>query len=146
MSDLVVTASGVVPANVNTPILRGTVFPGETIAQGQAVYPDPNNAGQIRKAQSNNSTASANFGGITLNGASGGQPIAYTGPGDVTLPTTGTGTTLVVGQVYVVSAANAGGIAPLSDLASGNYVSVVGVATSTNNLRQSPIPTSTQKP
>lgn len=146
MSDLLVTASGVVAANANTTILRGTVYTGETITQGQSVYADPSNAGQIRKAQATNSLAAPNFVGIALNGASGGQPITYAGPGDVTLPTTGAGTMLVVGQVYVVSPLTAGGIAPLSDLALGNYVAVVGVATSTSNLRQSPIPTSAQKP
>jgi hypothetical protein len=41
-----------------------------------------------------------------------------------------------VGQVYVAST-NAGGIAPYADLGSGDYVTILGVATTATNLKLS---------
>ena len=43
---------------------------------------------------------------------------------------------MTAGAVYVVSA-NAGGIAPVADLGSGDYVTLLGIATSTTNLKLS---------
>ena len=44
------------------------------------------------------------------------------------------GVILAIGQVYIVGAA-AGGIAPEADAAVGNFVTVLGVATTTSNLK-----------
>lgn len=67
--------------------------------------------------------------GIALNTApeNGHLRVAHAG----TL--TATGTTFTVGETYVVST-TAGGIAPLSDLASGDYVSILGVASAATVL------------
>jgi hypothetical protein len=48
------------------------------------------------------------------------------------------GATLVVGQVYVLSA-NAGNIAPVSDLATGWYTTILGIAISTTQLQMGPV-------
>jgi len=52
---------------------------------------------------------------------------------------------MTVGEVYVVSA-TAGGIAPVGDLTTGNYVTVLGVATTTSNLQLGTIYSATAKP
>jgi len=52
---------------------------------------------------------------------------------------------MTVGEVYVVSA-TAGGIAPVGDLVTGNYVTVLGVATTTSNLQLGTIYSATAKP
>ena len=45
------------------------------------------------------------------------------------------GGTVAVGQAYVVSAANAGGIAPYADLASTNQVTLLGVGQTTSRIK-----------
>jgi hypothetical protein len=138
MSDISVTQSAVLAANSNT--LKATGTAGEAINVGQSVYADSSN-GKIKKAQATNANT-AYLVGVALSNAQGdGQPIVYATEGDVTF-----NSALTTGQTYVVSAAAAGGIAPISDLASTNYVGVLGVATSATNLTLKPIPTAAQKP
>jgi len=62
--------------------------------------------------------------GIALHGASSGQPIAFQTAGSITI-----GGTVVQGTVYLGSD-GAGGIRPAVDLNSGDFTSVVGIATS----------------
>lgn len=81
-------------------------------------------------ADANDGAAKAAVAGITVNGASSGQKVNYQKSGDLTSGSTA----LTVGQTYINST-NAGGIAPISDLASGSYVSILGVATSATNLK-----------
>jgi hypothetical protein len=139
MADISVTQSAVKAANSNT--VKATGVAGEAIDIGKSVYLDPAD-GKIKKAQATNATHTANLVGVSLTNAQGdGQPIVYATDGDVTF-----NSALTVGQVYVASAAAAGGIAPVSDLGSTNYVGVLGVATSATNLKLKPIPTSAQKP
>jgi hypothetical protein len=139
MADISVTQSAVKAADANTQKATGTS--GEAINIGQSVYADPS-TGKIYKAQATNSTHTANLVGVSLTNAQGAdQPIVYATEGNLTF-----NNVLTTGQVYVTSAANAGGIAPVSDLASTNYVGVLGVATSGTNLKLLPIATSAQKP
>ena len=140
MADISVTQSAVKAADANTQKATGTS--GEAINIGQSVYADPS-TGKIYKAQATNSTHTANLVGVSLSRTEGAdQPIVYATEGNITFQAAA----LTVGQVYVVSAAAAGGIAPVSDLASTNYVGVLGVATSATNLKLLPIATSAQKP
>jgi hypothetical protein len=74
--------------------------------------------------------AEANAAGIALHAALSGQPLRILIEGTVALGTT----TVVLGGVYVVSA-TAGGIAPVADVASTNYVTILGVAVTTAQLR-----------
>jgi len=140
MADITVTASAVLPTT-NTQVGRGTVA-GSLITQGQSVYVDPT-AFTVKPAKADSASTSvpaANLAGVALDRAEVGQPITYALSGDVTF-----NATLTAGQVYVISAANAGGIAPVSDLVATNYVGVIGVATSTTNLHLGLIPTTAQK-
>ena len=131
MADINVSADEVVPANANTTIARGTA--GDEITAGQAVYADPADNYRIKPAQATDEDQANNVVGIALNGAYSGQPIAYATSGDVTFSDD-----LAAATIYVLSGANAGGIAPSADLdASTNtwYGVVLGIATSGTNLR-----------
>jgi hypothetical protein len=67
--------------------------------------------------------------GIALNGASVGQPVKVHKSGNLTL-----NAVLTAGQIYILSN-TAGGIAPHSDLTTGWYPVVLGVALSTTVLK-----------
>jgi hypothetical protein len=70
-------------------------------------------------------TASPGDVGVALNDAATGQPVTLQIDGDIEF---GTGTA-TEGEVYVVSAANPGGIAPVGDLLTGDWVVLIGVGT-----------------
>lgn len=125
MADLTITAASVL-AGTNATITRGIA--GATITAGQAVYLDEATTGEWLLADSDSATVaargSARF-GIALNGASDGQPLAVQTGGNITI-----GATVVAGVAYYLSD-TPGGICPFADLATGDYVTLVGIATST---------------
>lgn len=118
MADITVTA-GNVAASTNAVVETGTW--GETVTAGQAVYLKASDS-RWWKAQADSADEDAVY-GIALNGGTAGQPGSVQVRGNITI-----GATVVVGTVYVLSAAAAGGIAPEADLTTGNYVSIIGVA------------------
>ena len=122
MADLSITAANVVPGT-NATIDR-SYLAGATITAGQAVYFDTTTS-KWKLADANLSQAAAVLGGIALNGASDGQPIAVQTRGQITI-----GATVAVGTVYVLSA-TAGGIAPVADATTGWYASTLGIAITT---------------
>jgi hypothetical protein len=99
---------------------------GGTIAAGQPLRLDA--SGNLVPAQAD-AAGTATCKGLALHDAIVDQPIAYLdwGPIDVTSGVT-------IGTVYVVSAAAAGGIAPVADLVSTNVVSVIGVGTAAGTI------------
>ena len=123
MADLPITASAVVPA-ANAIIARGTA--GAAITAGQPVYKDRNNKYLLGDADGVSLARAP--GGIALNAASDGQPIAVQFGGDLTI-----GATLTTGTPYFLSA-TAGGIAPFEDLVDGDDVVLIGIAKSTSLL------------
>ena len=131
MTDIAITAANT-KAGAGASIDHGVA--GATITQGQALYYDAD-AGKWKLADADAATAVERGSGklgIALNGASDGQPVAVHRGGNITL-----GGTLVAGTVYVLSA-TAGGICPQADLTTGDYVVVLGVATSTTVLAFDP--------
>jgi|TARA_Y100000310_G_scaffold51927_1_gene47800 predicted transcriptional regulator len=135
MADVSVTAANV-SAAVSAVI--GSATAGATITAGQSVYINTSdNKAYLADADTLAASAAA---GIALNGASDGQPIDYIQVGNVDV-----GGTLTLGAVYVVST-TAGGIAPLADLGTGDYVTVLGVATATDNLLVNLIVSNTAEP
>ncbi len=131
MPELTITASQVIAANANTAKAYGTA--GTAITAGQAVYLDSNNF--IQPARANNQVQAQGLVGIALDSAAGSaQPLAYAVSGDVTL---GAGSVMVAGSVYVVSTGVAGGIVSANDPVAGTatFISILGVATTTSNLR-----------
>jgi len=125
MADLTITAASVI-AGDNAARAAGTA--GEAITAGKAVYL----AAATKKwmlADSNSATAEARRAtGIALNGASLNQPVDVATGGDVTL-----GAVLTAGTAYYLSD-TAGGICPLADVGSGEYVCLLGLAKSTSVL------------
>jgi len=117
MADLVITAANV----VKTSGVVATGTSGATITAGMAIYVDSADAVQISHAVTSATTAAVD--GIALNAASSGQPIDYLKAGGVL----NLGTTLTIAKPYVLS--TAGLIAPVDDLLTADYVTIIGVAT-----------------
>lgn len=130
MADLNITASSVA-AGTGAEIV-GCTF-GATFTAGQLAYLDPSDANKAKLADAHDGLVKAEVEGVVLNGGASGQPGRLLRSGNINL-----GATLTVGQTYV-SSTNAGGIAPISDLASGSYTSILGVATSSSILKVSRI-------
>lgn len=124
MADLTITAASVL-AGTGASVKAGVA--GATITAGQAVYLDTATTGEWLLADSDSATViargSANF-GIALNGAADGQPINILTGGPITI-----GSAVTAGTAYYLSDAP-GGICPLADLATGDYVTLIGLATS----------------
>jgi len=95
---------------------------GATITAGQPLYYDTATA-TVKLADTNDATKIPCI-GISLNGASSGQPVAVVSQDDAFTP----GATLTVGQTYCVGT-TAGSIVPISDLTTGDYPQILFVAT-----------------
>jgi hypothetical protein len=126
MADLTITAASVVVvANAATKSDQGVA--GETIAAGKAVYKAA--SGKWMLADNDSATAEAKTAlGIALNGAALDQPLTIHKMGKLTI-----GATLTAGSRYYLSS-TAGGIMPEADLASGDYVCLLGLASSASVL------------
>lgn len=122
MADLTITASSVI-AGSGAKLVHGTA--GASITAGQVVYLDSAD-NEYKLADNDSATAAVRSpAGIALHAAADGQPLTIISKGPVTI-----GATTAVGTVYILSA-TAGGIAPIADAASGDYVTVLGIGTST---------------
>lgn len=121
MADLTVTAGSVVAGSNAT--IDKRYLAGATITAGQTVYLDTSTNTWLL-ADCDSSATTAVLAGVALNGAASGQPLHVLTAGQLTA-----GATVTVGEIYVLSG-TAGGIAPEGDLASGDYVSVLGVGIS----------------
>jgi len=124
MADIVVTATSVAPS---TGALRLTKIASVAIAAGEAVYLVAA-TDQLALADNDLSSAAATGIGIALNSCAANQPCAYQYGGNITL-----GAVLTLGTTYILSSA-AGGIAPIADQGSSDYVTILGVASSTSVL------------
>lgn len=126
MADLTITPANVLSGS-GARVIQGTA--GAAVAAGQTVYRDPADQ-RFKLADCDNANASVRaVEGIALNGAANGQPLAVQYDGEIAL-----GTVLTAGVTYYLSP-NPGGIAPIGDLSSGDYPTVLGVAESTSVLR-----------
>lgn len=117
------------PASVQT--VSGGTFDGtagETIAAGQAVYQDAADANKLKLAHAAGAVELAAVRGIALHGSLANQPLRIQTGGVITI-----GATLVLGEPYFLSQ-NAGGICPSADLGGSEFVSFIGIATTTGQL------------
>lgn len=122
MTDISITAANVV-ADSTASRVTGTA--GETLAAGKAVYKS-STTNKWMLADSNSATAEARHAtGIALCGSALNQPVTVLTSGLVTI-----GGTLVAGVAYYLSD-TAGGICPVADVGSGEYVCLLGLATTT---------------
>lgn len=126
MADLTITAANVVSGS-GARVAHGTA--GATLTAGQVVYLDT--ATSTYKLADNNSATAAvrSPSGIALNAAASGQPVAVHQSGPITIGATVTG-----GVAYYLSD-TPGGICPVADLATGEYPTVLGIATSASVLK-----------
>lgn len=129
MSDISITAASVLKG-ANAKTRKGIA--GATITAGQVVYEDTADSSKFKLADCDASAATAKVAGIALHGASAGQPLEIDVEDDDFAP----GGTLSLSAggdtgIYVLSG-TAGGIAPMDDLASGDYPVILMVAKSTS--------------
>lgn len=123
MADLTITAANVEKVSGRTE----TEIAGVAITAGQAVRVDITDSNKVKLADADTITEHT-LKGVALCDAATDQPVTFLVDGVMDV-----GATLVVNEVYIVSAA-AGGIAPIGDLASGDFLGIVGFATATNRL------------
>lgn len=128
MADLSVTAASCVQGS-DARTVQGIA--GETITAGMAVYKAAA-TGKYMKADADGSGEVHTAVGIALCGSALNQPIVVQTAGDITL-----GATLTANTAYYLSGAAAGGICPLADVGTGEYLQLIGIATSASVLRLS---------
>jgi hypothetical protein len=125
MADVSFTVTSIKPGT-GAQKQRGTA--GATLTPGMAVYLDTaTSTWKIGHCETSATTAAVS--GIALGAASSGQPIIVQTGGNLTT----SAHLSLASPVYVLSAA--GAICPSADLANGDYITVIGVATSTTNLK-----------
>lgn len=124
MADLVVVAANVKPGS---DAVTKTGVAGEAISAGDSVFKATD--GEIELAEHDLLAVDAAAIGVALNDAAPLQPITFIIRGNVDM-----GAILAVGQTYIVGA-GAGGIAPEADAGVGDFVTVLGVAISINDLK-----------
>lgn len=130
MADISITPANVVPGT-GCRVTHGIA--GETIVAGKALYKAAV-SGKWMLADADSATVEArNASGIALNGASLNQPVSVAKLGDVTL-----GAVLTAGVAYYLSGAAAGGICPVADIGTGEWVSLLGIAKTTSILAVNP--------
>lgn len=125
MADLTITAANVL-AGSGAKKVNGTA--GASITAGQVVYLD-SATNTYKLADTDSATAAARSpAGIALHASSSGQPLTICTQGPVTI-----GATVAVGDVYYLSG-TAGGLAPVADVAAGDYPCIIGICSSTTVL------------
>lgn len=124
MTDLVITAANVLEG---TQARKQRKTAGAAITQGQSLFLDSSD--QLQPAEKDVDAGTAAAVGIALNSAEAGQPCTFQSGGEMDV-----GSTLVVGETYVVGAA-AGGIAPIADVVSTEFSTILGIATAAGVLK-----------
>lgn len=125
MADLTITANSVI-AGSDAKIAHGRA--GEALAQGKQVYLNSTSK-KWMLADNNAAGAEARAAkGTVLNAAALDQPVAVQTDGGLVI-----GATLTPGTDYYLSD-TPGGICPIADVGTGEYVCRVGIATSASVL------------
>lgn len=100
---------------------------GESVTAGQAVYEKASdNLYWLADADASDTADAA---GVAIVAGDANDKVHIQKGNSIDL-----GATLTVGETYVVST-TAGGIAPISDLGSGDFTKILGIATDANNLK-----------
>ena len=132
--------SGITAVRPTTDTKTRLVEYGATIAAGNPVYLDSADS-KYKLADCNASAATAAIVGVAVTpGVSGGQGLIAVS-GSIVL----VGTTMAVGTSYYVGG-TAGSIIPEGDFATSDYVSKVGTASSTTQIKLNIEPTGVQRP
>lgn len=139
MGDLSQTGTSVYPNVTGTsPNFAPKIIKlGETVVGGMPLYLKTSDSSNLwYKAIASGTAEQAGANGLCIAATAGNtsQWILGLNPGDIHIGASG-----VVGVIYCVSAANAGGIAPYGDLASTNYVTQLGQVKATGILSFAPV-------
>ncbi len=125
MAVVVVTAAEVLPtANTKTE----THLAGMTLTAGVPVYKKAADANALWACDAD-TEAEAVCVGITLGGAANGQYVTIAVSGNID-----PGFTATIGETYIVSD-EVGKIHAVADILAGDYVTVLGIATSASDLK-----------
>lgn len=127
MANLSQTAANVSLTNVSGARVEQGIA-GEAITQGQPVYLLSTDSKHYQ-CDADLSAAASVCVGIALTPAATDEYFLIAKPGS----TIDVGATLTVGETYAVSATK-GAICPLSDITTGGYPTILGVATTTGKL------------
>ena len=136
MADLVISSSLVQPTETS-PFESGIC--GAEFTAGQVGYVDASDSSRWKKAVAT-ASASAAARGIATGNFSTGQIGRFQ-----THETLNLGGGVSAGVVYAVST-NAGGIAPIADVTTGNFITPLAVGATTNNLSLTIFRSGIQKP
>lgn len=124
MADLTITNAVPVAGARNT---FGDGFVNGAVSVGRLLYRDAADSFKVKLGDTSSAAKAAIVGIALHNASSAGQPMRIQTAGRVTL-----GTTLVVGMVYVLSGtADGGRLCPVTDVDTGELVTVIGVASTT---------------
>ena len=135
MADISITDASVNLTSGQT----NTLDAGETIAAGDLLYLNSTD-NKVYQASNVTSVSTATVIGMALNNAGADQPVTYVMNGGVI----NIGAVLTVGTVYVLS--EAGLMAPDTDRASNDYVSVIAIPSTTSILELTIINSGVQVP
>jgi len=132
MADISITASAVVPSSAA--VIKYTTA-GATLTAGQLIYLDvadldANGIGKAKLSDANGAAALRVVDGMCIGGASAGQPIAYV-TYDTALVIAASGLTA---NTILILSDTPGGVAPSTDLSSGEYLSVIAVVKSATTI------------
>lgn len=124
MADLTITAANV---DAGTDGEIGTGVAGVAITAGKLIYLDRTTSTYLLADA--DALASSKVAGVAVSDAAAGQIVAFQRSGTYTA-----GGTTVAGTPYFVSTTG-GGICPIADLASGDYVSLFGFGASASTIK-----------
>lgn len=136
MADISITAANVKAGSSATRVQL--IQAGEAVTQGQPVYLASD--GKYYQTDANDTSIKSQAKGIAVTPASTDGYFLMANDGPVNM-----GATLAVGQIYCVSATK-GGVAPYADLTTNDYVTILGVATTTALLEIDILISGVQKP
>ncbi len=122
MSDLSITVANVKKTST-TRVKHGVA--GATITAGIPLYKHPTTEKLHPLDVDVASAEDLEYVGLAVHAALTDQPVEYAHDGDLDI-----GATIVEGKLYVGSG-NAGGIAPVDDLATGDAVFLIGIGSAT---------------
>lgn len=125
MADYAVTAANVQLTSGRT----DTAEAGAAITAGDAIYIDSTDSDKAKLADVTTSSATAKVAGVALCDAAIGNTVVYAKPNAII----DMGITFTVGVTVVLSAA--GAVAPHTDLATSDYISIIGVPSAADSIK-----------
>jgi len=125
MAAITITPASVLPVSSND---IGVGIAGETLTAGELLYKDAADSNSLKLADADAAGTAAAV-GVCAHAATDGQPTRYYKGGTIAI-----GATVVAGTHYFAHT-TAGSIGPFGDLGTGDYLTPIGMAVSTANIK-----------